>query len=954
MSRGVKKLFEGELLFSVADLWRSIVRHKGSISLGGFAFALFILGTMIIRGPAYTAQATFQEKAQSQSSGFGEKVLSMLASGSNEDAASEALMLSHVVVEDVVRTLGLHVNLGEEGASYSRLDCITTNVRLEKEVLRSMIAGKPGSSSSVLVADAPLAHTKPRAYRMKEASYSGAFCRNYKLQPLGAGKFELLDSAGQKTIWNFGQKVTLPDVSFVIEQIDASRSPKATISLVSLYDMTEGLRNAISIKRDKKNKRLLQISYSCGDPEQAARIVNQLMASFKSYLNDQHNKRVSEQLAYLTARQEQMTAQLGEKQDKHCEYLCSNIEGLGFCRYDRALKFFSGQQEKLHARRLQIELDQEILETNDGMRFQTFSSLGGEKAAQALFQERQELIQHRDLLELSLREHAGIKAKTSNKVIVDRIKELEEELSWIDQLRANVARPDQLARIFKGRKKALERLGLTVFIEQPNTPEWGSHLSAYLEMGARMRKMRSRLLEERLLSAQNGSLFFEGLDIKSAVATRTSYTELVNGDIATKKKFDYVLQQLDDPAIDIASLGMALDDEVSRIHIREAADITCKLHDTAHTSAKEEERYRSILALKRAFMKAHVKECARISGLQKRIWEDCLVKLDRSVVNLLNQKISVLAEQIEEMRVARKAKLRSEDLILQRELAVLSKRMQQLPRRGMEEMKLGLFIKMQQKMCEELTKMVEGRNLAQNLDRIESTVVDPAVVPVQPVPPQILISSALGLFLGSLCVAGLCFARDCRRGLWASESNLDLLGQRVLGKSDNHAEYTAQDLQTARSIAAFLREKGAKSVLGISLGRLLSLTAQLLASQGKRVLLIDGTWFVKQGHCEVSLAAYLEGAGPCPTATAMQAGYHLLDTGAFHPHAFELMNSAKFQEFMATLRGYDVVLLRLPLEPSSIEARGLVHLSDVTIVDASRSRINDLETYFNEKTAFVL
>lgn len=943
-----KDSFKDEFFLSFADLGR-IARKKGKfILLLGMLCSLLGIFYAARKPVTYEAKAYFREKNASQSQGSG---LAALLGRGGDESNTEPIMVSRRVAEDVVRKLGLNVIITPLSEPNGILENLKKNLFLEKIDLQKKYY-PPRNQAEKKSEDFLSLKELKLPFSCNLHHYQGdAFYRSLIIEPLlHSSQYKVWDEKEKCLgLYQLGQKVVLDDCTFTLEG-ENTIAQRFALTLLPVTTVAEDLKGSLDIARDKQHTKFLYITYKDQDPHKAALVVNQFISSYKQFLNEEHKKNVGEQLQYLQERQSQLVHDLDRLMYDNADQLKEHIISHGFEGLERKGGYLEKLADKFNSRLLEIACELSMLDTKEGIELSTDNS-----AAIQMLNEKRILVQDRELLQISLQEQKAGQEEDFEKnwaLYRTELSDIRKEMRALEQLQKRLSDPKALAEFWEklNDKNLIEKFGANPFQGNSDVTEWMFHLEKYLENKSRFLKMREKLINEKLSYKKSPEAIYKGIDLVAARKIQHSLIEKIQQQASTSATLALASKRLDDEKCDIASLSASLNaDGLVAEHIKTAAEINYSLKDPYNNSPKDFERLKGRLDIVRAFLQLHVKEAAAMSKLQKKLMEHELLILKVNTLDLFNQKIAVYEEQLGNMQNAHKKKLQKEAELIHKELDRLNTRASKMPLHWLQQEKIEMLKKMNQGIHTELVKSIEAKNISQNIERLESTAIDDARVPLMPKRPRLLLWASLGLIAGILGSSFTLTAFEIKKGLVVTKENLALQGYKVFGTLKGNEE----DIHALRRAVSFVKESPLMKriyVLGAKAPDSFDLMAHLLTLQGEKVLLIEASWFDKElKEQKADLELYLLGhQNTKPVPEAMQGGYDRLTTGPYSAFASELMNARKFEELMASFeRMYDRLIVFLPLAVQATGAPEAVSKADLLLLSANNLRFPDLTDYLS-------
>ena len=330
------------------------------------------------------------------------------------------------------------------------------------------------------------------------------------------------------------------------------------------------------------------------------------------------------------------------------------------------------------------------------------------------------------------------------------------------------------------------------------------------------------------------------LSVESAHDLIHYHQRELDGLLLDQERYDYCIAKLtetptslnpDSSNFDCSSLAKILNDSSLHTRFEKIHSLHHRIIDTKNWSVKEREQLHAELATEKAFLKeytSHLKAGAQLheQAIQKRI-------------HTLHHNLLFLLTDRYEQELST--------------LAALAEQAKYFPEKWLNEQKIALKTKMYTEIMESITKMIEAKNIGYNLGYLVAQVLKPAIPPVLPNPPYLLLNTCLGALFGTLCTFMGLLGWGMWKGPSASFNNLKSLGAQIFPVSD-----------TVDLLGLALTEKG--PILLLTAHRTLEYSALLidwLKRKGEKVKVIDlrdsgGTPFLASPLFREELKLYLQ------------------------------------------------------------------------------------------------
>lgn len=470
-----------------------------------------------------------------------------------------------------------------------------------------------------------------------------------------------------------------------------------------------------------------------------------------------------------------------------------------------------------------------------------------------------------------------------------------------------------------------------------------THINTILAEMRTLKQQRDGLKIELQKTAQHHlSEEFKGISLEVATNLYLDYSKQLVQIEANIRQNLFFIHQLEDPSFEITSLSAGLEDEISKNIIHQANDLVLNLKDQNNQSLKEQERIKNELDLQRTFLMMHLNQMVKLMELNQEVISEKISALENASLALVHERIFLLEKSLQDYFTSRLQNLQQERTLIQRHLDNIQSEMAALPQKWVSEQLLKQEIETNHKIVEEIAKLVESKNISHNLDVIQSSPVDAAIVPLHPIAPNTLLWGLLGFFMGGILGSGYLLGKTLKNGMKATESNLSLLGFYFAGNL-NDSTHTLRRLLTFVERDA---QKGKTVLLIESDGpHYASELADLLLKRGKKVVTLDLNFNDPSKIAAPGLLQYLEGK---IQHLPIRKGRHgdWIGAGGATPYAVELIQTEAFHRLFDELeQQYDWILAVTTQCPTSGEAESLAASFPYTAITLAEETIDQLGAY---------
>lgn len=376
-----------------------------------------------------------------------------------------------------------------------------------------------------------------------------------------------------------------------------------------------------------------------------------------------------------------------------------------------------------------------------------------------------------------------------------------------------------------------------------------------------------------------------------------------------RRNYNQTLEQLADNPTEIASLTTTFEEPSLHSLFQQIQSLQSQKVDELNYTSKERSYFGEELKTK------------------KKILENKLTHLLKSS----EQRMQILTEKIQALKANYLLLLREEES----KIALLLQKLQQaeatFPEKWFHEEKLHLNVDISRTLIEQISKGIEGRNMASHMESINSYPLEYAHPPLLPQPPYLCFFLLGGSLLSTTLFLFYLFWKGWRGGLSASLRNMQELGFQVIG----------EDQELCKEIFLHLNQNKAHLIL--MTGQLVNFYKEELFTLFPKSLHIDLTEAEGSG-----VADYLQ-SGDLPYTKRGDLTYLPLGEGSL----FGVLQSEAFKELLAELKkSYSFIFIENRNSPQCVENRILYTLVDQVLYLVSEEKSKELAD-LPEKTLFL-
>lgn len=945
-----------EIKYALSDFWRICSKAKKGIILTTLACALGLTFLALWQPVYYSASASFRDKGKPHSS-FGSLTdffFSSAATGS--DSESISTLRSRKLLSKVVRSLGLQGTLAKYETRYPDLEDIRDNILAEFAYWRSL--------------KVPVLKEQSTPLKLHNLVYDGELIKGIVIHFTDETHFKVL---GHEETGEIGTPFKTHDLSFTLLASDIKPSFKDTYYVLSVFPMELAVKiygAFLVIDVDREDKTLLKLQYRHRNRHMASAFLNQLMATYQDHLKEDQEYISSFQLSYLNSRQKELGSGLQDLLERHASRISEDLSMSGFMDSEREMQFLASNFHELQQKLTEIDFENKRLQhlsKNDFVHYDQYGGRGDSSIINTLLGEIRNLRLQIDLLDLSLEKREkrdDVALKTFLEEQFNELHETRERLKVAQELAADLklseansahSKADSSQYLASVWKKSLNEISFPAAEEE----SFKEHYLGHLENLIRLLQLKEATLQERIKHQHNPKGEFHGITLETVRNLFYAYTKEINDIQALIKQHQFVIEELKNPDFEVCSLTALLTDPISAERISKASVLLLNLKDENNRTQKEMQRTREELELLKKFLRSHLEQMVELFNLKEELLQDKNYALQSVALDLSHQQIYVLKKQLADYLNTRLENLAQEKRMIKDHQIELSLRMAKLPSRWASEKIVSQHLATHQKFLENLSSMVESKNIAKNLEMIQSLPLDGALPSVNPNHPKAVIWAILGALCGFLGSIGFIVGKSLVKGVAASPENLALADLNCSGfvssSTEDKTPYLDSDLNTLRHALAFfeqrLHQPTAKKIL-LLLGKgpdcSLSLI-NLIAKKGEKTLEMSLAFNKSTPEKDLpGLLQYLEGDVESPKINHERTR-DFISAGGHSRFSSELLRKASFRELLNQYEAtYNWIIGVAECPILSAEAINLSLLFDGIIVVSNGETIEELQKFSQE------
>lgn len=736
-----------ETIISLQQLKSIFIKEKKFILSTILICSALAASYAVTRPIEYVAEGTFKDKGKKGSSSPS---LAGILSGGSQDNNAIALMKSRMIKEELVKTLGLQAELTSGNQRFGFV----------KTVWKNIVADTYRYFHPYFVS----LNDTIKPLRITNVSYLNEVPRSLTIHFKSEDTFEIL---ANEQIINGELEIPVVHENFHFtlhrNENEALTGQTFNLTLWPLNQVARRISDNMSVEQDRQDKNLINITFKSSDRHLAANGVNTLMSAYKKYLQKEQDLVVHHQIRYLENRQEEISKQLKVSMESHVLKISDDIKNIGFPNTTLAMEFLTGSQNNLQKKLLDIEFELKRLYNSQESGYNyydTYTLSGDPTIINEMMAEMRDLKQQSDWLNLSLQDSTVKNEETLQDLLTEQLALLKTNRDDRDDARKILNTIQQNQELTNSKLLANPKYLVKTWIAKmdESSKNFGkdsedvkyckSEFCSYLRTLIHHFDVQESTIQERIAHGQSTEHDFQGIDLKTTQTLFVSYTHKMNEIESQILQNQFIIDEMDKPDFDLSALNTILTDPVSQDMSQKATLLALNLKDSNNRSLKEQERIKEDLDLQKRFLSIHLKSSNRLLQLNEELMKYKVKSLQSVTLGLVQQQISLLENNLSEFIRSRIKNLKSESEIIEQHKLSLMNQMSTLPSKWVSEQLIHLAMNLNQKMVEEVSKLVEKTNIENNLEIIQSTVIDPAITPIHPKPAKILFFAILGSLIG--------------------------------------------------------------------------------------------------------------------------------------------------------------------------------------------------------------
>lgn len=919
-----------DFLLTFSDIVNVAKKNKRKIGFVALIFAILGFYYAATKPIEYHTFATFKEK--NKGAGVGKSYTALLLGNDQYESEVLTIMKSRHLVEQLVKEEGLQAFIGKNEISFPfpSLKAIKDNLIVEYALFTN--------------ARYPVLADPIQDITIRKVTYDNEIGQSWKLCITSPRTYDVLTISNQKIgSGTFGEPFISQDFSFTATLNTDNPEKEYTLTLLPLGTTAEWIANQFRVESEILDKSLIKITYKNRHRKLAASHIQTYMKLYQNHVFNESERTNKVQLEYLEKRQAEMGKKLQQDMHAYAKELTSDLSLTGFATSSKAMDFLANNQYQAKQKILSLDIEIHKLEDicrNCSTTFQKLVFIPNYDSINKLIVDMHALKQQADSLNLALRmsptHHQNVHESFNTQLAeLDNVRESIKEAKYIQTSLETDILPSPHQKIINNPKLIVNTWYTKLHANQQNQDmvSWEKNkkgFQSYLTHLVHYFEVLQHNLEERLAHQQAPSEF-QGVNLDTAQEIYMAYSRDLNETESEAIQHEFIISQINDPDFEISSLSATINDPISNEMIGKTGRLLLSLKDRDNISTKEQERIKADIAIQKGFLITHLQQNIQLLKLRQQHLKEKIQNVQSINLSLIYEQISILENQIKNYLFSTIESLKREKDLNEKNIAEMHVDMAALPQKWAAEHMINQEIEINKLMIEEITKLVESKNINSNLEKIQALPVDLPLTPIHPKSPRLFMFALLGAFAGAFFGLAFSLARSVSKGIEASIQNLTAASQHVSGTllrdySENEP-ILDNDLNTLRRLANFMNDAVNENtphtmlLLENSGPNYAANLATILSKQGFKVLVVNLCFRSNKQTKNEGLLQFLEGKTP-KLFVEHHKEYDSISSGGITRFASELLSSSAYKELMLSWqKHYDWVIAytQIPLEEAEAE-----------------------------------
>jgi hypothetical protein len=964
----------------LSDIFFKYKIHKEKVKKFSLIFISLLALFTLLSYPKYESFGSFKCGEEENGSAGSIKDLIKSSNPLLDKPAPIAYFKSKRILYPLIEDLKLQGAILPESKIKSRLKNFKDNLLLE---YRFLLRKDPQ----------PISQDNP-AIAIQELTFDGKAKVLFEIDFLNEEDFKV---KSQYSLANnngkLGQPFIFPEGSFTLGKQSYKTLASNQFKLVvdTKEETYNEIFNYLTIESDEADPLLLEITYLSKNSALSAAFVNGLMKQYKKFLQEEQDDRNQFQLAYLSKRSSEVNSGFILDLNDYANNIKSLVIKEGYLDSHREIAHLSKLHDDGQSNLLRIENEIKRIKQFKTDDYLYCDNAFNTEAIRELLNKRRANEQRQYSLELALKSGnsqnytsikenlqaryqtslATLKTQLQNVVKASEILEENEALlissndphfqsdlvlNWIneynnllpqilDSKENTTLMPVESMRAFYQSKNNL----LHYFKENHNL------------LNIQLKNISFKANEPMEFSIDNT----KGVDPETTELLYKKATEELERVQKDFKKITYVHAQIQEADFPINSLSSFLPDSTSQGIIKTSNQLYLDLQDTSNFTQKERVRKQENIKVLRQSLSIHLSRLINLMSLEEDSLQANIFSLQQATLDNSKQKGSILNASLDNIIQTRLESLTNEKKILVSQNKKLTQRMILAPNTWVKQKSLEAKTEINKSLLEEVSKLVETKNVQSNISLINSRPLEIAFQPLYPKNPLVVIKTIFFAILSlSLCFMLFSF-QVITKGPNAGAEYLKSIDQNFCGYLSSLAncpfaclsiteKVPSNDLQTIRQLIQDLKMLEGPKVIYTALNTSINYLPHLfhlLNISKTKALVLNFDSSPGEGN---ELEHYLEGKTEDVVSKDF-FDYTLISINTESPFLAEKLQLERFKQLLKQLKKtHPLIFFNCSKPITQGLSKSLFQLADLSIISIKPCLIEEMELYLDNQKSFFI
>lgn len=344
-----------QIIISLSDYGKALKKGWVLILASGLILGFLMFTYQCRKSITYTAEGIFKGSASSESSGSLGKMMELFGGNDHYISSDDPkfYLRSYPVLKGIVKAM--HLQGSVSGASENgRLKELWYLLKAERWNSK-YVSKKIGRLKK-----SPFQELEHPPLMFEHLEFTGELVEPFKIKFLDDSRYQIINKNKECAESSLGSPFNFSEGSFTLKARNSSDSfagKSFTLSLTPLDVAVSKLERVFSVKRDKDNPGLVNVTCTSRDRHFAANLVNTAMKQFQKYLQDEGSRKINKQLRYLDQRQEETLNNIDFCMHEQRKFFEAHIGAGDLFTLENEIEFLANQQAEERKKLKEVEIE---------------------------------------------------------------------------------------------------------------------------------------------------------------------------------------------------------------------------------------------------------------------------------------------------------------------------------------------------------------------------------------------------------------------------------------------------------------------------------------------------------------------------------------------------------------------------------------------------------------------